>query len=72
MSEHLPECGKLVCICKHLRACEERVRADERKQAGARVEAVGCTGHGLTVSRRKAVLAAKGLLEGSNWKGWLR
>ena len=36
MSEHLPECywpelpERAICICDRLRACEQRVREDER------------------------------------------
>ena len=45
MAEHLPECMTSVvrmnydCICPELRACEQRVRADERSWEGAVVVA---------------------------------
>lgn len=53
MSDHLPECiyappnvdpdkgiewGGLPCICDRLRACEQRVRANERERSHAIVD----------------------------------
>lgn len=48
MSEHLPEClvpdferGFWVCICKNLRACEERVRREEQQRIETALTFVG-------------------------------
>lgn len=45
MSDHLPECYKEgstdSCICDELRACEQRVREDERAACIAAIQADG-------------------------------
>lgn len=61
--EHDPLCplggtlkfSTVVCQCDLI----ADVRADERKAAGDRVEAVAWRDHGRTVNRRAAILAAR-------------
>jgi len=53
--DHEPECGfmtdeTLDCICGEVRACEARVRADERTKAAGRVDAVFREGVLVTIA----------------------
>lgn len=51
------EMSEAFCNC----ALIARVREDERKAAGDRVQAVQYRDHGRTVNRRAAILAARNL-----------
>jgi hypothetical protein len=70
MTEHLPECHLWLepmlseqdwCICARLRACEERVRAEERSWEGAVVVARAGYQDGYDAALRDAREAVKKL-----------
>jgi hypothetical protein len=75
MSEHLPEClvpdferGFWVCICKNLRACEERVRGEEQQRIETALTFVGQHDAAWELAvRDKALRDAREAVEAVNW-----
>jgi hypothetical protein len=55
---HLPECGKLVCVCKQLRACEERVAQTFINQEGAAYELGYAKGYAAALDAARDIIAA--------------